>query len=505
MDVDGPILSMFTCPDEVLQLITSFLPNRDVKNARLAHRRLRAASSLRLERVFISPSYRNLEVLRAVAGHDELRGRVREIVWDDARFMELDDYREEGEEGRDRTGRINIQGYEFMCENNFDAATLVRGRTGAEPKPGEKFMTLEENFALYIQLFKEQEEIIRAGLDVAAFRTALRCFPMLQRVVLTSEAHMRQIQAPRYPTPLLRAVPPSFDYPGPSAWLGGLGHDWVSWPSWEEGERENWRGFNIILEALSTCPTAIPELVIDVNGDANGIGYHFFQGSSPDFRNFEAVCRRGLRRLDLAVNVAHDEGCVGMSQLHAGPLEHALATATAMEHFSLHTSANTRHVHNRFDEHVPFDGTMGSRDVLQAIPIRKWPCLTHLTLSHIAVTSPQFLCFLGDLPPSIRYLRLIDLKLFEGTWAELLQRMRDDNGAGGWMARKPRPSITIAHSRAENQSRKVWIQREIAAFLDGGENPFVGDLDDENEIQWGFGVVRDDWDEAFEEPWEMDR
>jgi len=495
-----PILS---CPDEVIELITSFLPNKDIKNVRLTNKRLRSTSILRIERVFISPSYRNIEVLYAIADHTEFRGYVKEVIWDDARYGDFIDHRVADEpvintgedEEEEQPGRIGIQGYEFMCYGNMDSASLVRGRTGAEPKPDEKFMTVEESFYLYLQLYKEQQEIIKAGLDVKAFRMALSAFPLLDRVVVTSEAHMRQIQYPRYPTPLLRSFPPSFDYPSSSAWTG-LSHDWVMWTSWEQA-RGIWPGFTTVLEELAKCTRAIPELVIDVNWTSNGVGYHFFDANSHDYSHFETICSRGLKRLDLAINVAHNEDCVGMSKLHAGPLRTTLERATSIEHFSLHTSANTRQISNTFGDLVPFDGSSGSKDVLKALPIECWPLLKHLTISHIAVTASEFLLFLQQLPASLKSLQLVDIKIFDGTWAKLLQSFKDDLH---WTTNKP--EITIAHSQ-EDQSRKVWISKDIAAFLDGGENPFVGRLG-ENEIQWGFGTVRDDWDSTFEESWGPD-
>src|SRR3954462_5479427 len=73
-------------PDEVLHLIISLLSNRDVKNVRLTNRRMASNSKLRIERVFISPSYRNIEVFRAVAKHNEFQNKVKEIIWDDAKF-----------------------------------------------------------------------------------------------------------------------------------------------------------------------------------------------------------------------------------------------------------------------------------------------------------------------------------------------------------------------------------------------------------------------------------
>jgi hypothetical protein len=45
-------------------------------------------------------------------------------------------------------------------------------------------------------------------------------------------------------------------------------------------------------------------------------------------------------------------------------------------------------------------------------------------------------------------------------------------------------------------SRK-WVKDDIAAFFDGGPNPFVGEKEP-SLIQDGFGLIRDDYDDSHE-------
>lgn len=73
-------------PLELWHLISSHLPNRDVKSLRLTCRQFRSAATLRIQRVFLSANPLNIEVFRAIAAHNSFRHKVTEIVWDDARF-----------------------------------------------------------------------------------------------------------------------------------------------------------------------------------------------------------------------------------------------------------------------------------------------------------------------------------------------------------------------------------------------------------------------------------
>jgi hypothetical protein len=90
----------FELPNELIHYIWNLLTNGGIKNLRLANRRLKTCFRLRFDRVFISPSKRNIEVFRAIANHPEYRSHVSEIIWDDALFAEpgvvLDDPDYEG-------------------------------------------------------------------------------------------------------------------------------------------------------------------------------------------------------------------------------------------------------------------------------------------------------------------------------------------------------------------------------------------------------------------------
>lgn len=483
----------------MLQLISSYLPNKDIKNLRLAIQRLDGTSTLRIERIFISPSYKNIEVLHAIIGHAEFREKVKEIVWDDARFQKYLLFDEESEKDElDEFHPTSYRMFEPAYEDNLgwveqSVAGLVRARTGAYPTHGEEMMTLDENFALYRQYYEEQQEIITAGLDVEALRAALSSFPALERLTVTSEAHRPGIHAPRYTTPMIRSFPPSFNYPVAWPWHGQgdvetEGYD--SMQPWSEA-REHWRGFYVLVEELARSQKIVPELVVDVNRELTGIAFQFFEAESSDSRHFETICKRGLTRLDLAVNVAQRLRTRGQEVLrHSSSFKRALSTAASMKHFSLHLSTATKSSYNE-----SFDSFEEHTGILDIIPIDTWRCLEHLSFSHLPLDASSLLTFPKNLPPSFNSLEFHDVLLFKGDWACMLQQLKD---VLHWTSNNP--AITISVSQMDEPYQSVWIQDEIARYLDGGHSPFIRQYKP-SEIQWGFGTIRDYFDESFSEPW----
>ncbi|CRG88259.1 hypothetical protein PISL3812_05287 [Talaromyces islandicus] len=71
-------------PLELIKCIFDFLPNRDLKSARLTWRGLGNAVRLRINRVFISANPCNVEVARAIADDERYRRGVEEVIWDDS-------------------------------------------------------------------------------------------------------------------------------------------------------------------------------------------------------------------------------------------------------------------------------------------------------------------------------------------------------------------------------------------------------------------------------------
>ncbi|KAH8812724.1 hypothetical protein F5884DRAFT_751026 [Xylogone sp. PMI_703] len=121
-----------------------------------------------MERVFITPSYKNIEVLYAIANHKEFCRRVKEIVWDDARFEKYVTSDEEVPYGI----------YSERPLLNLDKFKLEWGY----PTENDYLMSLDEDCAFYRRLHEEQQAIIEASLDRETLRKALSVFPALKRV-----------------------------------------------------------------------------------------------------------------------------------------------------------------------------------------------------------------------------------------------------------------------------------------------------------------------------------
>ncbi|KAF2166668.1 hypothetical protein M409DRAFT_23299 [Zasmidium cellare ATCC 36951] len=490
---------MLQLPDDLLAYISTFLSNKEKKRLRSTSKRLHSFCTLRIDRVFISPSYKNIEVFRAIADHPVLCKQVKEIIWDDARFekFEPDDQEDDSlpeERVRNKVDFENAREENLMSvagEENafvqarasgFDPVTVEPLST--EPLLVEEYLSLDESFDLYNRLYEEQETIIRDGLDVEAFREGLRAFTALQRVTVTSEAYRPNIITPCYSTPLIISFPLGYSYPAPWPWMPETVDEAHSEISLED-IKTHWHGVAVVLDALAKHDRLIPEFVIDTRYEQLGIPYQLFDSPSDILTNFETLCRRGLRRLDLAINTFCNFRNPGLRQLPRGQLKSVLAKATSLEHFSLHASSGE---HAAYDSHRVQNETM---DALSAIPLHSW-LLKHITLSSVPVIYSDLVEFLRRLPKDIRSVGLINVEFTESTYKQLLEKCRDELH---WTA--GRPKLAIAHQEGgQLESRKLWVEEDIADFFRGGHNPFEG-RSRGNWIQQGFGVLRDDFDEDF--------
>ncbi|KAF3384927.1 hypothetical protein F1880_002574 [Penicillium rolfsii] len=92
----GQVSWLATVSPEIRSLILSFQTNRDRKRLRLTCKVLSDVTPLRLSRVFLSANPLDIEGFHAIADHPQFRHQIKEIIWDDARFVStpslLDDY-----------------------------------------------------------------------------------------------------------------------------------------------------------------------------------------------------------------------------------------------------------------------------------------------------------------------------------------------------------------------------------------------------------------------------
>lgn len=448
-DIERSSITFSALPNDIIQIIADVLPNKDVKTVRLVDRRFKANSILRFPRVYISPSHKNIEVLRAISTHDEFRHQVKEVVWDDALLSDWD-LSSDLDENDERGMRV----WEEACDASFD---------NSQSNPDQDL-----NYQAYRQLYEQQQSIIAAGTDAEALRDVLPLFDALERVTVTPITYLPDLSRPRYCTPMIRAFPPGFIIPIPVGWTrsdGELENQFEQESVWED-IKGPWHGLRVVLKELACCERPIPELVCNVKGDSElGIAWQLFNETPQnceDLRNLETICKRGLRRLDLAVHVAFAQYRPGLDALSRSPLRGILEQASEMEHFSLHTNFVIDLESEYIDD---FDHELHALDV---IPITQWSNLRHLTLAYLYVIPENFLSFLKRLPSSVESITLIGMVAHpDPSWARIFQSIKDELG---WTGHKPVVTFVVPQGIG---TMMHWMEDSILSFLRGeGPNPF---------------------------------
>lgn len=370
-------------PPEISTAIPAYLSNRDTKSLRLTCKALCANSQLRLDRVFLSANPRNIEVFRAIADHEVLRERVVEIIWDDARLKEgptprksghpgspnfdpdydedfdreVGDYYEQSEGYSDEDSdedegcphwfakacRRNVQ--DMQAHKSLDVNRpdhVARAELAAN-------VSLRRSWKYFRKLLRQQRDVLETDVDDEAFNYGLQRFPALRRVTITPAAH-GMLFRPLYETPMIRAFPPSFNYPIPCTWpLGKQGQR--PWERMTESEKEKWRAFRIVTRTLAALGNTgqdqqqqqrvpnVTEIIFDANQLLTGLNAHVFDEECTEQRDLATALRRpNFRRLDLALAIGGLE-IFGWRAFRSGCLRRTLAAAPALEHVSLKTDS----------------------------------------------------------------------------------------------------------------------------------------------------------------------
>ena len=498
--------SLAALPVEIIITITGYLPNRSIKTLRLACRTLCNTVCLRLDRVFLSPNPLNIAVFRAIADSETFRHGIKEIIWDDARFLKVpygefhiadprDDLRIDTKSGC-------LQWFVDACKENRDDLQMRKFAhldTGKTPK---QIVVAEEQAATelplwicwqyYQNLLQQQEDVIVFNKDAQALEYGLRRFPVLKRVTLTPAAH-GWIFTPLYETPMIRAFPRGFNYPIPRGWpsVSSRGTYRPRAQPWEdEATRKDYRGFGLITRALAAYTEhQVSELIIDAHALDTGLNCRVFEEPNPEYNDFVTILRRpGFTRLDLSLSVRGQEW-TGWPCFRNSYLRRALAEAHDLEHIALSTDVEEDPAS---DTTVPETG--GGRAQLvplrTVLPTEKWHSLRHFSLSNFLVDKNDIIAILSSLPPTLRFVHLGFLYFVDhgGSYRELLEDMRDQLD---WRSRDPtiRPVVSVAKPTMYIQTgHAIWLDGEVSQFLYAdGPNPFYNGGDVVGEV----GVVRD--------------
>jgi hypothetical protein len=496
-------------PAELHALIVSILNGRDIKSLRLTCRTLCDRTPLRIKRVFLSANLHNIEVFRAIADHETLRKGVTEVVWDDALLAESDerDYYDIYIEAHDDDEGCPAW-FARSCEENLEQ---LSHRKGADvdhlPQHVERAkqikaqLPLDVSYAYYQGLLMQQERVLSTQADIHALRYGITRFPALKRITITPAAH-GFLYTPLYGTPMIRAFPYGFNYLIPQAWpTVQPGFSPYEAPPWDddEAERNRWRGFRIVMRTLAEQEHRISEFVLDVKGFCTGLNCHVFDDESyEEYQHFVTLLRKpGFNRIDLALLVSRQQD-QGWPSFRAGHLRRALGEVRDLQHISLYTDLGPNQ---------EFDVTKDESNVIPLrtiFPIDRWQQLRHFGLSGFVVRQDDLISLLAAMPASLQSVELSFLFFYgDATYRSLLCDMR---ARLDWRDRPAckRPSVIMGTGSHISQvvGRAAWVKEEVSDFLySDGRNPFGGEGDHRpNEIQIGFGIVRDEFDAAHKRP-----
>ncbi|CAM1502670.1 Fc.00g074460.m01.CDS01 [Cosmosporella sp. VM-42] len=469
-------------PPEILAATLSYLLNRDIKNLRLACKKFFSRARLRINRVFLSPNPRNIEVFRAIADHETWRKGIVEIIWDDAwlgKPWKMDD----GYGGiYDDLERVTPPPDDIPELDDWwwhDCRQSLSDTAGRRA-----YVEHPESIAI-------QKQIDTRIRSIEALKYGLKRFPLLDRVIVTAAAH-GWLFSPLYETPMIRAFPKGFLYPIPRGWpleemayrdyargdsTQPEAHPWTEDDTAANEEYKNqWRGFRVVTRVLAgqSQDHNVKELVCDTHGIQTGLNCRIFDDPCSEYNDIVTILRKpGFRRIDLAL-------IVDMVQ-HIG-----------WRSFNVSIQTDFPGIDESLDNFIPLR-TM--------FPVDRWPRLQHFRLSQFPVKQDDMLALLAALPPTLRSLELSRLEFLpqSGNHRDLLTDMRDTLG---WRDRPiaQRPNVAIALSNQSSGNACVWIDKEVNGFLyDHGENPF--NVRNGDEIATGTaGVERDPFKPGWERP-----
>ncbi|KAJ5143146.1 uncharacterized protein N7515_001933 [Penicillium bovifimosum] len=370
--------------------------------------------------------------------------------------------------------------------------------------------SLKEAWQHYLQLLRQQKDVLAGRSDLEAFAFGVKQFPALKRVTITPAAHGSNLITPLYPTPMIRAFPEGFNYPIPRGWLypratpePATAYTWSQYPEL----RDRYRGFRTAIRVLANEPNSVSELVMTFNFIPTGINCTIFDEPCEEYSHFATVLKKpGFRRLDIALLVGGEgeedlEAC--WRPLVNGRLRRALGEAKEMEEFRLHI---------RFSEY-PYRGHAYPRIPLQSIvPLEQWSKLRHFELSGFVISQDDCVSFLKTLPKSVRSVELSMLRFpGPGTWCSMLEEIKQmvsESTLWGDRDAETRPKITIGVPIEDTNlayatyGHGIWIEKQVGDFIYGeGGNPFRERH--RLNVRFGVGVVRDALEPNFEHPYDQ--
>lgn len=479
---------LLSLPVEILHMIASELPNSAIKKLRRTCSFASMVFRLRLNRVFLSPHQRDIDVFCEVARSETLRHQVVELVWDQNRFCL-------GYMGREALfGPLQVE-HDFATE----VVRFQRNRiantgclTSDDPTTfGESNTPLSPIAKTNVEILLRREANEYSNNDTFALEYNINRFPSLRRITISHSTNGWLFE-PFYETPMIRSFPPNFmydvdryDYPIEPLQQRDLG-DRTNWSQYSKSTR----GYRAIFRALAAAKELqLEEVVIETpSGVECGLPFDFFAlGFTSDYLNFVELLRRPhLRRFDLAITASGD---IPVYDNQAHPpidlLRDALREATSLTHFSF-----------KFDTSAPVTNWVPLKALL---PVDRWTNLQHFELFYFTVKQNDVANLLGELPDSVRSIELgfLDFCAESESHAGLLDEIL---GRAFWNERdemnRPRLCISLSVSPQASRSIVIRLDAEIENFLyKQGTNPFRGS-GEPNEVELGIGTERDTFNQC---------
>jgi hypothetical protein len=521
--------SILDLPADLLAIVCDELSRLDIKRLRLANKYLATNVDLRIISVYVSPNRTNLDCLRKILEHPRYRFQVFELVWDDAQLDEypdidsfrtalladenifqmeierlLKDFNQEVHEDSMDSGAFEHD--EFVTEDGklTEVAKGMLLRSGDQVSRDiiaryATLMSVEENYAIYEQLYCEEQEIKKRGLDTAALQNALRACPNLQRIVLTSEVWRPWNLQPLYHTPLHRSLLPGFRKPSVWPWLDYRPQSTPAQTAHRDSIMRatitnqngslpsDFRGYSIIVSSLISMPSPqISEFIIYSGHETAGISHQLFATPNTDFTNSLTMAHTlPLKRLVLSLNSYGADHSTQHSYLASTQVHDFLAALHYLEHLDLSPNCLARR-EPRSVIPGPFHASH--------IPLTLLSHLTTFTLRNAQTTLQDLLTLIKHLT-SAQHITLDNISMSgSDTYLDLFRQLwkHYEYNAGP----VPRPAFTVSEL-VPGSFRSRLVFEELSAFLHGddvwGDMPF----EETGEIKRGLGWVVDDRDERF--------
>ena len=334
-------------PAELLEIVCEHISKLDIKRLRLVSKHFASSVYLRIDRIYVSPNRANLDYLHQILAHPTYPGRVREIVWDDALLKEYStlegfraaiiaderettraierrleeameiygdsdpDYRPLETEDLLQDGRLTEAAKEILLryDDQFSRDVLARNAT---------MMSIEDSYALYQELYRQEQELVEQQIDAMALHQALNGFPNVRRITLTTDTWPACNVVPRYNTPYHRSLPLGFRKPAVWPWLRSDQESEDMFAQWHPSAANppknakplpaEHRNYGVVVSAILAMPDPhIEEFIVESEHQARSYYHCFLTETSQNYRFTKQMFQRTrLKRLKMIFTPPND-------------------------------------------------------------------------------------------------------------------------------------------------------------------------------------------------------